>query len=217
MISDAILYTGHLALCFAVSIAAAQWRHLTSADRILAYLLILTVVQEGLSFGMIRVMHISNMITYHIYSPLELLLICLWMHRSHAWPRARVIALICGLAGCAISVLNSLFLQPTHTANTYFLLIEGAVIIQLSLTSVAGLVMREDTHPYRMVHFWVALNLIFYWSVTLVAYSMIGVHPDHAVAVYWWARLILILANILFYTSLGVILLRYKKLTPSGA
>lgn len=210
-------YIGQLTLYLAAALAIVRWKHFSPADRIVGILLIVTVVQETISFGMVRVMHRNNMVTYHIYSPVELLLICLWLYNSHAWKRARAFALSCGVAGCLLSLLNSIFLQSIHIPNTYFLLIEGALIIQLSLTSIAGLVMRESADPYRMVHFWIALDLIFYWSITLVAYGMIGLTTENDMVAHHWARIILLLANILFYTALGVIFLRYKKLIPSGA
>jgi hypothetical protein len=212
-----LLYAGLLALCFAVVAALIQWRNVSLADRILVCLFVLTVIQESTSFWMARMMHMNNMVTYHIYSPIEFFTICFWMSRSHSWIGMRFAALVSGLLGCLLSILNSVFLQPLNTPNTYFLLLEGAAIIQLSLTSIASIVMRESTDPFRMVHFWIALNFIFYWSLTLVAYGMIGLTSEASVAVRQWARIILLLGNILFYTALGIVFLRYKKLIPSGA
>jgi hypothetical protein len=161
--------------------------------------------------------HANNMPTYHVYSPIELLLISTYYHLSHSRDYIRFVTVIIGISGLIISILITLFLQNIYTPNTYFLLIEAVFIIVLSLLSLYKLVLAEESTPFRMVHFWVSLCLFMYWSITLAGFGMLNVLSDPSQPISKAVTAVTQTANLLFYSALLIIFIRYKKLIPSSA
>jgi len=193
----------------------AQWPILKKADRWICFLLTLTVIQESLA-GYLTIIFKSNFITYHIYTPIELILICVYFDLSLKILKPYRLALIIGIPATLTSVLISIFFQHYNKYNSYFLLIEGIIVITLCLVAFYMLLIREDVVPKRMVHFWLTLAFLLYWSLTYVSLGLFSGEAqniDFVAKIIAWA---LYISNLLFYLGLLTIFIFYKRLLPSG-
>src|SRR4051812_1852102 len=106
-------------LLIAAIAGVLRFRQLAYADRIIALLIILTLINELLAFFAMRYYH-NNLIIYHIYSPVELLMVSLYFDRSVRILRKMKIALVVGILGIPASIINAVYYQhPIMVTNSY--------------------------------------------------------------------------------------------------
>src|SRR5690606_13786551 len=104
---------------------------------------------------------------YHVWSPIELLLICMYFNSKIEELNKRKIGILIATIGVALGIINACFLQPPNTINSIFLLYEGFAIIGLGLFAFYDLARRE-VEVLNNVHFWITTILMVYWSVVFV-------------------------------------------------
>ena len=202
-------------LFFAWIVSILRWKLLSKADRWICLLLLLTIIQESIAYYL-QVRFHNNYITYHIYTPIELAVICLYFDRSLKFKRPYRIGLIVAATALVISIINTAFYQPYDKINSYFLLIEGCVVIGFCLLSFYRIIIQDDTIPGKMVQFWITICFLFYWSLSYANLGLYGAqvnHTDTLSKIFTWS---LYSANLLFYFGIALVFLRYKKLIPSG-
>ncbi len=206
-------YMGLLLCCLGLTFY--RWHSLSKADSLICFLLFLTLVQESIAMYFRLTRH-NNFPTYHIYTPIELSVICFYFILSFRSKYKYWIAGILTTISCALSILNTIYLQPLKTFNSYYLLFEGFTIITLCLLSFYKILIRDDVSPRKMAHFWLTISFLFYWSLTYVDFGLIGkletISPKLA-EVFTYS---LSTANILFYLAVAIVFFFYKKLIPSG-
>lgn len=197
----------------AAILGSVRWNALSAADKIIAVLLWLTILQEIIA-SVLAHFRGNNMASYHFYSVAELLAISAYFAVGST-RTLRVVSIILGVTGFMFSIVNSIWIQPLTRPNTYFLMCEASMIIVLSLIGLYQITLNEEFVPLRMMRFWIALLLMLYWSVTFAAYGMMGsLKPGTALTIV--AASILQGANLLFYVSVALLLVRYPKLEPTG-
>ena len=204
-----------LTVTFAAIATVYRWRLLSIADRWIAILMVATSVQE-LAAAYLALYYHNNFATFHIYTPIEIGIICMYFDRSIRFRKPYVIGGIIAGISALVSIYNSVELQPLDMMNTYFILYEGCLIIIFCLLSFYKLLIRDDIVPGRMTHFWLTICFLFYWTLTYANLGLFARVPEDQVtlrAIFIWT---LYFANLLFYLGIITVFVRYKKLIPSG-
>jgi hypothetical protein len=203
-----------LLIAFAVT-GILRWRHLSTADKFLAVLAGLTIVDEAIAF-LFHEHNRNNMVVYHIYSPLELLLLSLYFNQSVVALRRWNAGIIVGIAGFVAAAVNAMVFQPTTGMNSNFLLLEGTAIIVFCLLSLHQIVLDEIHQSYRLAHFWITCLLMIYWSLTFTGWGVYMLVDKQEHLLYSIFYKVLSGANLIMYAGLALIFLFYKMLIPSG-
>lgn len=201
-------------LFFTAGISIYRWRILGKADKWMCILLITTLIQECLSRWL--AFKGNNFIMFHIYAPVELFLISLYFDRSIRFRKPYVVSIVVGISGIILGVINTIYLQSYKQINSYMLLLEACVILSFCMLSFYRLLIREDIVPVKMAHFWLTICFLFYCSLTFAVIGLYGalVGANNTLAKIF--DLTLYIANLLLYSGIAVVFIRYKKLIPSG-
>lgn len=192
-----------------------RWPILKRADRWICLLLTLTLLQESIALYF-NFAFKNNFVTYHIYTPIELFFICIYFDLSLKVAKPFRLSFFIGIPAAITSILLTVYIQKIDKFNSYFLLIEGLIIITLCLIAFYKLLIREDVVPKKMTHFWITMAFLLYWSSTYLSLGLFSweVQNKNIIAIIIaWA---LYIPNLLFYTGLLFIFIFYKRLLPSG-
>lgn len=203
-----------LSFC-AFATGAFRWRQLSQADKWLCYLMLLSVLQEFIAYAAAKALR-NNLFTYHVYNPLELLVICFYFNESIDVLKGRYLGVWIGLGGMLLSLFCTLVLQPVWTFNSFFLMFEGFCVILLSLLAFYRILIKDDeSSPLRKAHFWITACLLVYWSSTYTTWGLYTIFQQRNYYVDLAGNVISI-ANVLFYAGISLLFVRYLKLKPSG-
>ena len=205
----------------AVSITAAllvllQGKALTRADKYIGILLLLMFVTECVSC-LLAYRNANNYPMYHIYSPVELALICAYFTEFIPSLKKNHGGLILGISGFVVAAANVTFVQPIDTFNSYFLIFETAVIVCLCLYSFYHFLLHNDDLMTHYCSFWVVVCILLYWSMTFAGdglYAVISVKEAESVKSI--INNIKYSVNVLFYLSISAVFIFYRRLIPSG-
>lgn len=192
-----------------------QWRRLSIADKWLCILLAATILQETIAQLSEKFFH-QNFSTYHIYTPIELFIIAFYFDHTIKLFKPYRLAIAIGGSGVVLSVLNTIFLEPFNTINTYFLLTEGCVVIVLCLVSFYKLMVREKIRLRVMSQFWITTCFLFYWCLTYMNFGLYGNIIGQSTKFGRIFAILLYSTNLVFYIGISITYLNYKKLVPSG-
>ena len=202
-------------LLVAACAGAVRFRRLSFPDKIIALVTIMALVNEILSLVAEKVFH-NNLPLYHIFCPIELLLISLYFDRSIHFFSHNRIAFAIGITAVPLSILNTIFVQKIRTINSYFLLLEGLIIIMFCLISLHQILMEEEHLPYRFAQFWISSSLLIFWGTTYTGWGIYALlAPNDPVVRFMFGNL-LVGINYLLYFIIAAVFFYYKKLAPSG-
>jgi hypothetical protein len=144
------------------------------------------------------------------------MLISLYFDRSIGFRKPFVIGISVGVAGIILSLVNALYFQSVRNINSYILLLEGCVIISFCMLSFYRLLIRDNIVPGKMAHFWFTICFLFYSTLTFVIYGLYGAMVGRGTTLATIFDVTLYFANLMLYSGIAIIFLRYKKLIPSG-
>jgi hypothetical protein len=192
-------------------ISSIRHRHyLQTADKWISFLLLLTLVSEMIA-KYTTVVYQNDMYVYHVYSPLELLLLSLYFNERIALLKKYNVGLFIGGAGIILAVLNAILWQPLHTINSVFLMYEGFAVIGLCLYSFYRLLMDEE-EILKNVHFWFTTILLIYWSFVFFYWGLYAYFMNSFRAYLPTIIDIFQVVNIITYAGFAIIFIRYRKL-----
>jgi hypothetical protein len=204
-----------LLLLFVSVLAVTRWEQLSTADKFIAALLWVTSVEEAVAAFAAYYWH-NNLTVYHVYSPIEFMLISLYFNYSIMALRKQGIGIIAGIAGILLSIINTLFIQKITHINSNFLLLEGAAIIIYCLLSFRQVIIGERP-PYRLAQFWISVCFVIYCCATFTGWGIYAlVHNEESVLAQVFDE-VLASANFTFYIGIALIFIFYRKLIASGA
>lgn len=201
-----------LLLVLAFVSGAYRWKLLSEADKWLCFLLLLTVLQEIIAYASGWLFR-NNLFTYHVYSPLELFIICMYFNDCVPVLRKKNLGLWIGTAGIVLSIVASTWLQPLSGFNSLFLMFEGLCVILLCMFAFYKLLLQEDISLRGMAHFWITVCFLVYWSITYASWGLYSIFLEQNLK---WANAVLLGSNMIFYVGILILFLRYPKLRPSG-
>lgn len=191
-----------------------RWRQLKRADKMLVLLVGLTILQEIVAYGCYKVFR-NNMFTYHVYSPIEFFVICLFFNEQNKILKQNNIGIGLGIIGILAGISNTVFLQPLNVFNSYYLLFEGTMIILLCLLSLYSILINDNVNFKMQSFFWVTLALMFYWSITYTGWGVFSFIDMKKKTLYHIYDIVIYVSNLMFYSFLSIILFNYKKLNYS--
>lgn len=207
----------YLLLLVAINaICIVGWKRYTAAERTLSILLGITLISESGSVYL-AYQHKNNQFISHIFSPLEFFLISLYFNYGINYFRKKKLGIVIGGVGIALSILNTLFLQKIDTLNSYFLLFEGMTIIIYCLLALHQVFLNEEESPYKCIFFWIAFNMMLFWSVTYTGWgidSFFDWKPGNS-GLSAFSK-VLRITGFAYYIGLCIVFLRYPKLNPTS-
>src|ERR1044071_5398828 len=160
-------------LCFATVIGVIRYGSLDNATRLLVWYIGLTFLTEGIAITMSIFYHRNNLFLYHVYSPLQFLLLSFYFNYSDRYQRLYGAGWIIGIAGIVVSLLNSFYLQPLHELNTNFVVLESFLIIGMSLVAFYRLLISDELAIFSLPRFWFTSIFLVFWSFTFF-YWLVG-------------------------------------------
>jgi len=191
-------------------------RQLSMADTCISILLLITFISEILNHFSFMFFHNNGMFIFHIFTPVEFLLISIYYNSSIPGLRRNNIGVIIGLAGLAVAVSNALFFQDTTQLNSVMLLFEGFFTIALSLFALYNILLQDDVNLKKSAHFWFSVFLLIYFAFTFTRWGVFylyGMHSNSGALLLGYLHWGI---NVLFYGSFFIVFLNYRKLIPSG-
>jgi hypothetical protein len=201
------------AILTSITAAILQWRAVSKADRFIITLLLITLLNEGLAIVAMKILR-NDMLLYHVYSPIELLIICLYFNEKIQSLKRFHIGIAIGVLGFIIASINIIFVQPYNTINSIFLVYEGFCVIALSLYSFYRLAL-DETELTRSSQFWFTTILLIYWSTVFIYWGMfpllITTLKTSMAKITTGMRLI----NIFTYIGFAIVFINYKKVSAS--
>lgn len=183
-------------------------------EKFLAALIWTTTLAEALSLFLVQ--YGISSIVYHIYNPIELLLLSLFFGSSVPTLGRHRRALGLAALSAILALCNAVFLQPATAMNTHFLLLEAAIIIIYCLLALRELLLHasEPVLHYRL--FWFTCLLLVYWSLTFTGWGLFELFASEESTVHRLFYQVLSSANFVLYGGIAIVLINHKKLIPSG-
>lgn len=206
----------YLVLLFLTGVLAIkQWPFLKSADKLIAAMVFIAMLQETVAYACDKLMQ-NNMFTYHFYSPVEFVIVCLYFNANSRLLGKRNTGIALAVFGVLVSIMNTLLFQPLNTFNSYFVLFEATTIIILCLLSLFETLSDNFLEFRKLSHFWITVALLLYWSCTYTSWGIFSLININDRSMLYLAEWILYCSNLMFYLLIGAVFLNYKKLILSG-
>ena len=205
------LYYSYLLVLLIATITSLKGTKVKSIENILLSILLFCTLISEISALILIMKYNNNSIGYHIFNPIQFLIICLYYNRIIPEFRKYHIGIIIGIVGLFLGVINSLFLQELNTFNTNYLLFESVSIIMMSLHFFYSLLKTDKANTLNYQHFWVCLTFLLFWSITYTNWGLVHVFSSQMYKRPPILSLILISVNILTYSSFVVIFILTKK------
>jgi hypothetical protein len=209
---DQIIYLFLLSIILVLGFR--KWNILQPADKVIIVLIGLTLLQETAAFLCYKYMG-NNIFTYHIYSPIEFFLLCMYFNQINRMLKRKNIGLLIGIAGIAVGIINTSRFQSLMTFNSYYLLFEGTIIIILCLLTLCDILLSDSLDFNKRSYFWVTLALMLYWSITYTGWGIFNLLDAKNTSLLKTFTTISQGSNIVFYLSIGLIFTYYKKFIPA--
>jgi hypothetical protein len=201
-------------LCASAIIGITRITRFNRAAKYLLLLIICTVASEYIAHYA-GVTYRNNMPVYHIFAPLQFFLVGVYYNYNIDTFKRNNIGIYIGIAGVILSILNSLFLQPINTFNTYFLLFSGFSIISMSLYSFYRILENEEVELFKNPHFWFSSILLFFWSTTYINWSLYRILELKKIKVLPFIGTSLWIINLITYTAIGLAFMFYPRKSVS--
>lgn len=207
------LLTYYSLLLISFVIATIRRRFLLKQDVWIWWLLLATIIFEAMAEIFIRFRH-NNMPVFHIWCPIELLLICAYFSKAIPNLRSKYVPFVFGGVGLILAIVNALFWQPVDTINSIFLMYEAFTVIGFSLYTFYKLALGERDITKTTV-FWFTSIFLLNWSSVFVYW---GISPFFLTTLKKYSYLFsttLWVVNVITYLGLSVIFGTYKKFLRS--
>lgn len=203
-------------LLFVGILCIRRMKDLALAERFLAVLMWITFVVELVGTTNAYIKNNSQPV-YHVFSPIQFVLICLYFNYSIRFFRQHNLGWFLGTLGVAFSVFNTAVLQKNTSINSHFLILEGAAIIVCCFISLHQILLDEEELPYRFANFWFTVCFCFFWGTTFTGWGMSSVLDNSSLTLNKLVIIILTISNYIYYGGLAATFFYYKKLIPSSA
>jgi hypothetical protein len=164
--------------------------------RLLAALVLLTLLSELTARYVSYGLHKSNNIVYHFFTPVEFTFYVLIYREFFHSKKWNVILWIC-LAGFILAeISNTIFYQPLSVTNTNTFILESVLLILFSLSLFIRI--RESEHYEDLLHegvFWFNCAVLLYYAMSFLVWGF------HSIKVYQLKNPPMIIYNFLLIWS----------------
>lgn len=202
-----------LILCLASTTGLIRYKKLDRASRLIVWYIVLTFIMEALAM-LAAIIYRNNLPIYHVYSPLQFLVLSIYFNISEDQKRIKPAGWIIGIGGFILSICNSIYLQPLTELNTNFIVLESFLVIAMSLFAFYRLLSSDFMYVHLSPRFWFSAIFLVFWSFTFF-YWLVGVliyksMPDKAI----WLNIMIWFINIFTYSAFAAVFLSYNKMKP---
>lgn len=212
--AQSFFYLGVLVFAFLSSLV--RYKRVDRAAKILPTMLGVTLLSEFLGY-VFAIKYHNNMPVYHFFAPTQLILIILYFSRSIDVLKTKKTWLYFSIIGIIAGIVNTLFLQPLDTFNTYYLLFEGICIISFCLFAFYRMLENDDTAVLNNPHFWVSCIFLFFWCTTYINWALYKILGTKMHQMMPFIGISIWIINIITYLGLASVFLFYpKKRLSSG-
>jgi hypothetical protein len=198
-------YTYWTMVLIAFIISIVYFRRLDLPLKFISFLLGFDLISE-MSAHYAAVQYHNNMAVYHVSVPVTALLISLYYNYAVPVFRQYRIGWLMAFAGILFSVYNTIMLQPLNTFNNNAFMYLACSTVGMALFTFVRIFMAADAGRalWKDVHFLLSLVLMFYWSGTIVVWSVLGtIEQQYVPSVF----LLVWVVNMLTYMSIGWIMI----------
>lgn len=206
-----ILYFGVLFL--GVILSVIRFPVLRKAEKVLAFLLLTTLLQEAVSYTYF-IKEKSNLDFFRLFSLLEFALVTSYYYLLVPNKNSRL-TIIFLIAGGLFWFFFPIAGPTTAIPGLSFLLFEAVSILCISLLSCLRLALREDANPLKSAGFWITISFIIYWSIAYTRFGLLTFPYAASTNVRYFLEDAFFITNIAFYTALAAILAFYKRFSVS--
>jgi hypothetical protein len=174
--------------------------------RIVFLYLVLDLLTMVLSLSLTTIWRVdNNLFLFHIYTPLEYMVICLFFLETLS---DRMVKKIVGWSipfFIALSIVFSLFVQKVRENNSYINIIESILIICWTLLFFKEVLqLRQATVLYKYPLFWVSGGILVYFTETMVINGLLAYMVRHSMELARLTYRISFMFKYLLYLSLTV-------------
>lgn len=180
------------------------------ASKLLVMLLLLTLISEMTAYVCAIVYH-NNMFVYHIFAPIQLLLLGLYFDNTIDLFKKKRIGIKVGILGVITATINTILFQPLNTLNSNFLLFEGLIIMAMVLYAFQRILNNDNIDIFRYHHFWFNIILVFFWSLTYTIWALYNALYTQQFAFTAYLSTIIKTINIITYAGFGVVFLYFSN------
>lgn len=170
--SSVIIVVSHLPIFFSAGYAAIIYKQLKDELRVFSWFLFASATLQFVSL-LLWWNGINNMPLLHVYVPLSFLLLAHFYNSMLRGFIQQPVISITAAVFVLLSVLNSAFIQPVNTFNSYALTLESVLVIILSL-SAYRLLLNERIIEAKRVQLksinLINAGLLIYYSTTLLIF-----------------------------------------------
>ncbi|HYD22715.1 MAG TPA: hypothetical protein VEB40_14635 [Flavipsychrobacter sp.] len=209
MIPDSLFFIYLGVIFLAILGGAYKLRSKDTASKILVALLCLTLASELIAHWA-AIKYRNNMFVYHIFSPIQLIVLGVYFDKVVGRLHKKRIATTIGIVAAIAAVVNTAFFQSLKTLNSNFLLLEGLIIMALALYAFQLILSDDKINIYRYGHFWMIVILIFFWSVTYTTWALHSVLKVKKLFVMPLVTHLLWTVNVITYSAIGFVLLYFS-------
>ena len=172
---NALDITFFLLLILSVISYLAAWRTGGTPVKIILIYLILILFTSVAAIYLTRVARLNNnLFLFHIYTPLEYLLLALFYRNILSPPMTKDIILFSIPVLIGTSIFFSLFIQKIDRNNSFITIIESTLIIIWALLFFRDiLLLHHVTALQRYPLFWINVGILFYFIGSLIIEGML--------------------------------------------
>lgn len=196
-----------------VLVAIFRYRHLDAATKTMAVYVFLGGLTQVLASYQSSLGN-NNLWLLHLYTPLEFFCI-VWFYNIILKGSVKESSMMgLGLGFAILSALNSAFLQPTDTFNTYARSLEGILVIVFCLAwCYKTLSEMQIRHLEQDPVFWINTGFLIYFSgnVLLFAFSNYILNINRSLNLYIWAFHALFSILEYCFISVGLWKAKYRR------
>lgn len=199
-----------------LGIGLYNFKKLDIGGRIICVLLLTEILNESIAWYTAKKYH-TNIAEYNIYSLIEFSITCWYFNNVIDIFKKKKIGLYIGVCGVIFGILDILLVEHLNVLNSYFLFLEGFLIIGMCLFAFFRLLLKhEEMRLFRYPHFWLISIFLFFWCITYLSwglYNILGTRFSQYIPIISFC---IWLVNIITYGGIGSIFLLYPKLQERG-
>ena len=212
MVYQITYYISYISFLFASICIIYRFKRLDTASKILSVLICCAFIDESAAYFLAKKYH-NNLALYNIYSLIELGLLCFYFNKVIDVFGKRNIGIYIGITGIVLGIINLVFIQPINSFNSYFLLLEGLLVIGMCLFAFFRMLLKYDSLKLlKYHHFWFISILVFFWSITFLSWGLYDYINRELQQNAIKIDIALLIVNTITYVCLGCVFLLYPKM-----
>jgi lysylphosphatidylglycerol synthetase-like protein (DUF2156 family) len=177
-----LLYTLSFTCIVPAFIGVKNYRSLSNDLKAMTLYMVFCFLTE-IPTDYLAICRMNNLSILHIYTPIEFafLAYAYSFHIDKVISKRTLLVLTIGFI--LFSFLNTIFIQPLHTFNSYARCVEILLVILLALCYVYSLIMNNEQRVLRTIPmFWINTAVLIYFTagffLYLVSNNTVGLSPQ---------------------------------------